>query len=139
MVHGWVYDPHSGGVKIPPATKRETERRILAHAEKHYAGSFLRIGVRFRGVLCYIDAFKEPPEPDAALLKSRGQSHQEYLEAMRNLPTHLVRLRHFTAERWSVAFFSYAAMKYEPALLPNGEWEGTPEECFDIGAVYLEG
>jgi hypothetical protein len=56
----WVYDPHSGGVKIPEAVRERTRRRILAHAEKHYAGKYTRIDVRFHGQLCYIDAYKEP-------------------------------------------------------------------------------
>jgi len=34
----WVYDPHSGGVKIPKRTKESTEKRILTYAQKHYAG-----------------------------------------------------------------------------------------------------
>ena len=138
MARGWVYDPHSKGVKVPPTTQRETERRILAHAVKHYAGKFTRIGVRFRGALCYIDAFQEPPEPDAELLAMRKETREQYFEHMRVLPLHLVRLRHFDKEKWSVAFFAYSSEKYEPALLPSGQWCGTPEECFDIGAIYLQ-
>lgn len=33
----WVQDPHSGGTKIPEGLKARIKRRILAHAEKHYA------------------------------------------------------------------------------------------------------
>jgi hypothetical protein len=29
----WVYDPHSGGVKIPPAVKQRTEQRIRSYAD----------------------------------------------------------------------------------------------------------
>lgn len=139
MAMGWVYDPHSGGVKIPPRVKEETERRILAHANKNYAGKFTRIEVRFRGALCYVDAFEEPDEPDAEYLKLRKQTRDEYMEFMRKLPQHLVRLRHFTQEKWSVAFYSYGSESYEPSMLPTGKWEGTPEECFEIGAMYLMG
>ena len=35
----WVYDPHSGGVKIPQAVRDGTRNRILAYAEKHYAAA----------------------------------------------------------------------------------------------------
>ena len=52
----WVFDPQSGGVKIPPAVQERTRQRILAYAEKHYKGKYTRIDVRFRGPLCYIDA-----------------------------------------------------------------------------------
>lgn len=44
----WVYDPHSGGVKIPPAVRERTEQRVRNYAEKHYAGKCVRIGVRDR-------------------------------------------------------------------------------------------
>ena len=134
----WVYDPHSGGVKIPPTTKDETERRIRAYANRHYAGKFARIDVRFRGELCYIDAFLEPAEPDAKFLDILGETREQYLERMRNEPVHLVRLRHFTKDRWSVGFFAYSSEKYEPAMLPSGKWEGTPEEGFELGAMYLQ-
>jgi hypothetical protein len=43
----WVYDPHSGGRKIPPAVRERTEMRIMDHAQKHYSGKyFLRFGLR---------------------------------------------------------------------------------------------
>jgi hypothetical protein len=56
----WVYDPHSGGVKIPERTKERTRQRILAYAEEHYRGKYVRIDVRFRRQFCYIDAYTEP-------------------------------------------------------------------------------
>ena len=67
---GWIYDPHSGGVKIPPAVQQRTRQRILAYAEAHYAGKYTRLDIRFRKPFCYIDAFTEPkvgpnyPPPD---------------------------------------------------------------------------
>ena len=59
----WVYSPHSGGKSVPPAVKLRTERRILDYAARHYGGKFIRIDVRFRGALCYIDAYTEPDVP----------------------------------------------------------------------------
>ena len=97
----WVYDPHSGGVKIPQAVRDQTRNRILAYAEKHYAGKYIRIDIRFRGQLCYIDAYTEPYVPldfDASVF---GESREEYIERLRNAPTHLCRLRYFGDEdRW---------------------------------------
>ncbi len=49
----WVFDPHSGGTKIPEAGRDRIRRRILAHAEKHYAGRYTALDIRFRGALCY--------------------------------------------------------------------------------------
>lgn len=133
----WVYDPHTGGMKIPAQVQEQTAKRIRAYAEKHYAGKFIRLDIRFRGALCYVDAFVEPDEPDPGLLKLRGETREEYLERMRNSPIHLCRLRYFRDERWSLAFYTYSHMRYEPCVFPNGSFEGTPEEAFDVGAVYL--
>lgn len=74
----WVYSPHSGGVRIPPAVQQRTEQRIRAYAERHYSGKFTRLDIRFRGAFCYIDAFTEPPSPcicadcDISRMKIRG-------------------------------------------------------------------
>ncbi len=59
----WVFDPQSGGVKVPPRVQEETRKRILDYAEKHYVGKYTRLTVRFRGALCCIDAFCEPVVP----------------------------------------------------------------------------
>ena len=59
----WIYDPQSGGRKIPDAIKPRIHKRIVAHAHKHYAGKFSRIEVRFSGKFCYIDAYTEPFVP----------------------------------------------------------------------------
>jgi hypothetical protein len=135
----WVYDPHSGGVDIPPAVRTRTAERIEKHARAKYAGKFTRLDIRFRGALCYIDAFVEPEEPDKGLLKIRGETREQYLELMRNNPFHLCRLRYFGDENaWSLAFYTYSHERYEPCVFDNGRDKGTPEEAFDVGAVYLE-
>lgn len=56
----WVFDPGSGGVKIPDAVKTRTAARIRRYAEEHYAGQYIRLDIRFRGHFCYIDAYTEP-------------------------------------------------------------------------------
>src|ERR1041385_5461374 len=85
----WVYDPHSGGVKIPPAVRARTEQRIWKYAETHYAGKFVRLDVRFRGALCYIDAYTEPQEPTPDLLRATGETREQFLERVRSFPLHL--------------------------------------------------
>ena len=135
----WVYDPHSGGVKIPQAVRDQIRNRILAYAKKHYSGKYTRIDVRFRGQLCYIDAYTEPyvpPDFDASVF---GESREEYIERLRNFPTHLCRLRYFGDEElWSMAFYTYSHEKYEPCVFNNGSFHGTPEEAFETSAIYLE-
>ena len=135
----WARNPHAGGVKIPDTVQERTKTRIEAYAKKHYAGKYLRLAIRFRGALCYIDAFTEPAKPDAKLLELRGETKEQYYERMRNFPLHLCRLRYFNDEEaWSFAFFTYSHEKYEPSMFENGSFYGTPEQAFAIGAMYLE-
>jgi hypothetical protein len=133
----WVSDPRSGGKPIPVATQDVVRRRILDHAQKHYAGKYARIDVTFRGAMCCIDAYKEPPPESEQLARICRVPLAEYIEDFRNAPTHLVRLRHFDLERWSLEFFTYSNEKYTPCAYPNGESFGTVEQAFDVGAVYL--
>ena len=44
----WVYDPDSGGVKIPEVVKYRTKERIRRYAEAHFAGRYTRLNIRFR-------------------------------------------------------------------------------------------
>jgi hypothetical protein len=134
----WMLSPHTGGKTVSPAVQDIVRQRILAHAERNYAGKYARIDVRFKGALCYVDAYEEPSVGKKHPTADIGETREEYVERLRNTPTHLCRLRHFDVDRWSVAFYTYSHERYEPCILPNGEWFGTPEECFDVGAVYLE-
>jgi hypothetical protein len=135
----WVYDPHSGGTKIPDKIKPRIRQRILAHAQKNYAGKFNRIEVRFSGKFCYIDAYTEPfVSPDYNPELFGGKSREERIAELRDYPTHLCRLRFFGDEdKWSMAFYTYSHMAYEPSYFDNGTWFGTPEEAFDTSSVYL--
>lgn len=134
----WVYDPHSGGVKIPERTKQRTKQRIIAYAERHYTGTYIRLDIRFRKQFCYIDAYTEPHVADDFPPPDFPESREEYLERVRKNPLHLCRLRHFSEDRWSAAYYSYSKMKYVPSVFDNGTFEGTPEEGFEVGAIYLQ-
>ncbi len=134
----WVYDPHSGGKTIPPEVRKRTAARIEKHAQAKYAGKFTRLDIRFRGALCYIDAFTEPDEPDKELLKITRETREQYRERLGNNPLHLCRIRYFGDEdSWSLAFYTYSHERYEPSFFESGKDHGTPEEAFDVGAVYL--
>ncbi len=131
-------DPHSGGVKIPEKVKQSTTQRILAYAEKHYAGKYTRIDVRFKSYFCYIDAYTEPDVPENFDPSRFGITRSEYRERLANNPTHLCRLRYKgNEERWSMAFYTYSNEKYEISVFNNGTFFGTPEEAFQTSAVYL--
>ena len=133
----WVYNPHSGGKRIPPEVKTRTQRRILDYANKHYAGKFTRIGVRLHGALCYIDAYVEPEMPNGSVPPD-GETRDQWLDRLRNVPLHLCRIRYFGNEdRWSFAWYTYAHEKYEPGFLLSGENHCTPEEAFETSAQFL--
>ena len=138
MRRQWVFNPHAGGVKIPPAVRTRTVERIEKYAAKHYAGKYIRLGIRFHGPLCYIDAYVEPEEPSAKRLKVTGETRQQFFERRRAAPLHLCRLRHFAEDRWSMAFFRYSNERYEPSTFANGSFHGTPEEAFEQAAIYLQ-
>jgi hypothetical protein len=136
----WVFDPHSGGTKIPSRVKESIKQRILDYAGKQYAGKYNQIDVRFRGQFCYIDAYIEPfvPEQDFDE-KLYGCNREARIEFLRTVPTHLCRLRYNgNIEKLTVAFYTYSNEKYEPSMYRNGTFFGTPEEAFEISAVYLQ-
>ena len=133
----WVRDPHSGGIKIPLAVRLRTEQRIRAYAERHYAKKFIRLGIRFRGALCYIDAYTEPGERRGHAPPS-GETREQWIERLRNTPTHLCRIRYFgDEERWTISWYTYAHEKYEPSFFGNGKDQSTPEEAFETAAQFL--
>jgi hypothetical protein len=133
----WIFNPHTGGVKIGSAKQSEVRQRIERYAASNYAGRYIRLEIRFRGALCYIDAFTEPQPPSPSQLKITGETKEQFIERLRSFPTHLGRLRYFAGDRWSYAFYTYSNERYEPTLFHSGDWFGTPEEAFDIGASYL--
>ena len=96
-MHSWVYDPHSGGVKIPTVVQQSIERRVRSYADAHYGGKFTRLELRFRSMFCYIDAYIEPMEPTASLLLALQETREQYLQRCRNVPLHLCRLRFFVS------------------------------------------
>ena len=136
----WVFDPDSGGKKIPEAVRQRMEARLRRHAEEQFAGRYTRLEVRFRGQFCYVDAYTEPEPlgpnwPPADWPESR----EEYLERLRNTPVHLCRLRYFgEEERWGFGFYSYASERYELSMFPTGEFFGPAEYALQVsGQMYL--
>ncbi len=135
----WVFDPDSGGIKIPDSVKNDIVRRINNIAEQHFKGKYTRLDIRFKGQFCYIDAFQEPEVSEDWPPKDWPETKEEYIERLRKTPTHLCRLRYFGNDRWGFAFYTYSSEKYELSVFPDGEFLGKPEAAFMASAVYLNG
>ena len=73
----WAFNPHTGGVKISSAKQSEVRQRIERHAASNYAGRYIRLEIRFRGALCYIDAFTEPQAASPSLLKITRETKEQ--------------------------------------------------------------
>lgn len=134
----WVFDPNSGGVKINEAAKKRIEKRILQYAEANLSGRYTRLDIRFRGHFCYVDAYTEPVPPGPNWPPADWpESREEYMERLRNIPVHLVRLRYFgDDEKWGLAFCSYANDKYELSVFPTGEFRGSIELALQTAADF---
>jgi hypothetical protein len=134
----WVFDPNSGGKKIPSLVQVDVDRRIKRVAEEHFRGLYTHLDIRYRGQFCYIDAYTEPKIEENWPPADWHETREEYLERMRTSPIHLCRLRYFGRDRWGFAFFTYSNEKYELSVFQDGDFFGTPEDAFLISAnLYL--
>ena len=130
----WMFDPNSGGKKIPPAVQADVKKRIQAVAEVEFKGKYTHLDIRFRGQFCYIDAYTEPVLSDGWPPADWPETREEYEERLRNTPTHLCRLRYFGDDEWGFAFYTYSHEKYELSMYDDGRFTGTPERAFLIAA-----
>ena len=136
----WVFDPDSGGQKIPERVKVDVTRRIERLAAERFEDQYTRLDIRFRGQFCYIDAYQEPRDDPKWPPEDWWETREEYLARMRNTPVHLCRLRYFGGDRWGFAFYTYSNEKYEMAMYPSGDFMGKPEDAFLASAnMYLTG
>ena len=134
----WMFDPNTGGKKIPPTIQAEVEQRIHKVAEEHFNGRYSRLEIRYRNQFCYIDAYTEPSVSENWPPPDWPETRDEFIARMRSTPTHLCRLRYFGDDRWGFAFFAYSSEKYELSIFPSGEFLGTPEDAFFVSAqAYL--
>ena len=134
---GWVFSPDTGGVRIPEDVRRATTDRIEKYAAKHYSGCYTRLGLHFHGAFCYVDAFTAVEEPSKQMLKSTGETRDEFVLRVSQIPIHLCRLRYFGPDRWSFGFYTYSNEQYSPCAFNNGTFFGTPEQAFEQSAGYL--
>lgn len=112
-MNGWYFNPQSGSTKIPIVMHDQITRRIMCKFEE--LSLKIKPIVRFSGQFCYIDA----------------------QEDIYDSPTYLVRMRFFTEEKWSLAFYTYSNEKYTPCVFPDGSCFGTIENAVKIAITAL--
>lgn len=125
---------------IPDAVRWELPGRILSYAKKHFKGKYTHIDVRFRGALCYLDAYCDPSVRSEELPRPDTREYREYLKSHEDKVTHLCRLRYLgSQDEWGFDFFTYSSEKYEPSVFLDGCPTGSPEEAFHLAAnLYLQ-
>jgi len=104
--------PHSGGTKIPPQEYSTIIKQADSYAASRPWNASYKLQLRFSGKFCYVDSI----EKDEVICP-------------------LGRLRYFSPNRWSMAFFTYSDERYTPCSLPK-EF-GTLEEALRVCESYL--
>jgi hypothetical protein len=110
----WVYDPHSGGAKIPKEMYDKIYKEVESFEQTHPWYPRIQLKPRFKSQFCYIDTVEEG---DGRLFP-------------------LCRLRHLN-RGWSIGLFTYSNDRYEPCVFPNGKWEGTIKEALTVCESFI--
>ena len=110
----WVYDPHSGGIKISPRHHQEISRQITSYEQTRSWYPKIKLKTRISGQFCYILTVEDNKKP---------------------MP--LCRLRHFVLERWSLAVFTYSNDRYTPVNLNGEKDQGTIAEALNIAESFI--
>lgn len=115
---------------VPAQVRAGLVERLERHAHERWGERCRAVTVRFRGAFAYVDAISattwnlrdEPLSVDEAATE-----------------THLCRLGYIgSPDLWAFAFYKYSDERYEPSVLPSGDFAGSPEQAFDCAAsVYL--
>jgi hypothetical protein len=113
----WYFDPHSGGKKIALSSHALFTERVRAFERSRPWFPKIQLSLRFKGQFCYLD------------MTDTGESE----------PSPLARLRYFSDERWSMAFYTWSHMWYEACVFINGKWEGTIEEAITTCEPFIVG
>jgi len=111
----WVYDPQSGGSKIPSQIHEALCKQAESFARTRSWYPRIQLKLRFKNQFCYVDTIEEGDE--------------------RLFP--LCRLRHFNKHGWSLALFTYSNERYVPCLFLDGKWEGTFEAALEVCDPFI--
>ena len=111
----WVYDPHSGGVKISNRLQAELLSKVNAYAKNKAWEPTHDLILRFKSQFCYIDTIEK--------------------HDMRQLP--LCRLRHFSEDNFSLSLFTYSHERYEPTVFSDGSAMGTLVDALELCDPFI--
>jgi hypothetical protein len=120
----WMFNPTSGGTKIPEQLRPTIAARVRRHLEEHFGGRYRTVDVRFRGKFCYVDVYQDPDLPEDWPPPGFGETREQALERLRTTPLRLCRLRFRGSDTWSFDLYSYASERYEPNVFATGDWGG---------------
>jgi len=111
----WVYDPQSGGSKIPSLLHEDICKQAESFARTRLWYPQIQLKLRFKNQFCYVDTVEQGDE--------------------RVFP--LCRLRYLNKHGWSLALFTYSNERYELCLFSNGKWEGTLEAALELCEPFI--
>lgn len=111
----WVYDPHSGGNKIPPKIQEKLRTQAASFACERPWHPAHKLELRFKSQFCYI----------------------ETIETGDNRKFPLCRLRYFKEDDFSLALFMYSNERYEICYFQNGRQTGTLVEALTICEPFI--
>ena len=111
----WVYDPQSGGNKIPSTLHEQICKQADTFARTRPWYPQIKLKLRFKRQFCYIDTIQK--------------------DDVRAFP--LCRLRYFKSDSWSLALFTYSNERYEACVFSDGKWEGTLEAALELCEPFI--
>ncbi len=111
----WVYDPQSGGSKIPSQSHEAICKQAEVFARRRSWYPRIQLKLRFKNQFCYVDTIEAGDE--------------------RIFP--LCRLRHLNKQGWSLALFTYSNERYTPSVFSDGKWEGTIEAALETCEPFI--
>lgn len=114
MAWAWVYEPHSGGIKIPSLCKYDLPGKVEAFARTRPWHPEIQLKLRFKSQFCYVDTVNTEDQISP-----------------------LCRLRHFSKDSWSFALFTYSNERYEPCAFSDGKLQGTWQDALLVCEPFI--
>lgn len=111
----WVYDPHTGGLKIPPSLYNSLRKEVAVFSYAQSWHGKIELKLRFKNQSFYIDVVDQADESVFPLC----------------------RLRYLNSEKWSLTIFTYSNERYSISYFKTGKWEGTITEALETCENFI--